>query len=42
MNNTLRWIKLESIMIANFDAQGISASKFNRFRYNRISILEIS
>ena len=42
MSKTLKWIKLESIMIAIFQVNGISASKFNRFDKNHISILEKS
>jgi hypothetical protein len=42
MNNTLRWVKFESVMTANFAVSGIAAPKFNRFRRNHISLLENS
>ncbi len=42
MNNTLRWIKFESVMMANFAINGITAPKFNSFKSNRISLLDIS
>ena len=42
MNNTLRWVTFESTMTALFQVTGISASKFNRFFTNHISILENS
>ncbi len=42
MNRILKWVKLESIMIALFFVKGISASKFNRFIRNHIRILENS
>lgn len=31
MNESLRWVKFEAIMIALFSVKGISASKFNSF-----------
>jgi hypothetical protein len=42
MNKTLKWVKFESIMTSLFLVNGISLSKFNRFKNNHISILEIS
>lgn len=40
MNNILKWVKLESIMIATFSIKGESAPKFNRFTIKPIGILE--
>jgi hypothetical protein len=40
MNSILKWVKLESIMIAIFQVKARSASKFNRFNVNHIRILE--
>lgn len=42
MNNTLRWIKFESIMTADFSVNGISAPNFIRFNKNQLSLLEKS
>ena len=42
MNQTLRWVKLESIMIATFEVKARSVSKFNRYNRNHIRILESS
>lgn len=42
MNSILKWVKLESIMIAIFQVKARSASKFNRFKVNHIRFLEYS
>jgi hypothetical protein len=42
MNKTLRWISFESVMFSLFAVNGISASKFNRFKGIQIGILEYS
>lgn len=42
MNNILKWVKLESIMIATFSFKGESAPKFNRYPAKPIGILEHS
>lgn len=42
MNSILKWVKLESIMIAIFQVKARSASKFNRFKFNHIRFLEYS
>lgn len=42
MNNTLKWAKLESIMIAVFQIKGISASKNNRYMRDHISFFQCS
>lgn len=36
MYETLRWAKFEAIMIALFQVNGISASKFNSFKLSHI------
>lgn len=42
MNNTLRWVKFESVMTANLVVSGIAMPKFNSFSLNQISLLENS
>lgn len=42
MDNVLRWIKFETMMIALFFVKGISAPKINRISKNHLRILEYS